>query len=53
MSIDESAPPAATPKGLGVIALERGLRLLMALRKDEGQKLSELARTTQLGCCAP
>ena len=48
MSIDESAPPAASPKGLGVNALERGLRLLMALRKDEGQKLSELARTTQL-----
>jgi DNA-binding IclR family transcriptional regulator len=48
MSIDESATPAASPKGLGVNALERGLRLLMALRKDEGQKLSELARTTQL-----
>ncbi|MGK6306154.1 IclR family transcriptional regulator [Variovorax sp. DT-64] len=48
MSINESTPQAASPKGLGVNALERGLRLLMALRKDEGQKLSDLARATQL-----
>lgn len=39
------AGPEATP---GVNALERGLRLLMALRKDEGQKLSDLARATAL-----
>ncbi|MGJ7490486.1 IclR family transcriptional regulator [Variovorax sp. ZT4R33] len=39
---------ATSAKGLGVNALERGLRLLMALRKDEGQKLSDLARATQL-----
>ncbi|MGJ7497333.1 IclR family transcriptional regulator [Variovorax sp. RT4R15] len=48
MSINGNTPDAASAKGLGVTALERGLRLLMALRKDEGQKLSDLARTTQL-----
>lgn len=32
----------------GANTLERGLRLLMALRKDEGQKLSDLARATTL-----
>jgi DNA-binding IclR family transcriptional regulator len=44
MSKNESNPTG----GLGVNALERGLRLLMALRKDEGQRLSELARATNL-----
>ncbi|RYF61321.1 MAG: IclR family transcriptional regulator [Comamonadaceae bacterium] len=34
--------------GLRVNALERGLRLLMALRYDEGQKLSDVARATSL-----
>ena len=34
--------------GLRVNALERGLRLLMALRYDEGQKLSDVARATGL-----
>lgn len=34
--------------GLRVNALERGLRLLMALRYDEGQKLSDLSRATGL-----
>lgn len=44
MSTNEAAPEVAP----GVNALERGLRLLMALRKDEGQKLSDLARATAL-----
>jgi DNA-binding IclR family transcriptional regulator len=42
---------ADTPEGesgLRVNALERGLRLLMALRYDEGQKLSDLSRATGL-----
>ncbi|SDO12154.1 IclR family transcriptional regulator [Polaromonas sp. JS666] len=34
--------------GIRVTALERGLRLLMALRYDEGKKLSDLARATDL-----
>jgi DNA-binding IclR family transcriptional regulator len=45
MSKDD--PPAGVA-GLRVNALERGLRLLMALRYDEGQKLSDLARATGL-----
>lgn len=44
MSTNETGSDAAP----GVNALERGLRLLMALRKDEGQKLSDLARATAL-----
>lgn len=48
MSIKESTPQAAAVKVPGVNTLERGLRLLMALRKDEGQKLSDLARATHL-----
>lgn len=35
-------------EGLRVTALERGLRLLMALRYDEGKKLSDLARVTDI-----
>jgi DNA-binding IclR family transcriptional regulator len=39
----------ALPKdGIRVTALERGLRLLMALRYDEGKKLSDLARATDI-----
>lgn len=47
MSMEEDV---TRPKkeGNGVNALERGLRLLMALRYDEGQKLSDLARATNL-----
>jgi DNA-binding IclR family transcriptional regulator len=48
VSIDETTPEAPSGKATGVTALERGLRLLMALRKDEGQKLSDLARATEL-----
>ncbi|WP_198084118.1 IclR family transcriptional regulator [Variovorax sp. E3] len=45
MSKEDS--PAGT-SALRVNALERGLRLLMALRYDKGQKLSEVARATGL-----
>jgi DNA-binding IclR family transcriptional regulator len=48
MSTEGSSPSPPAAQGLGVIALERGLRLLMALRKDQGQKLSDLARATNL-----
>lgn len=39
---------AVGESGLRVNALERGLRLLMALRYDEGHKLSDLSRATGL-----
>ena len=42
------ADTAVGESGLRVNALERGLRLLMALRYDEGQKLSDLSRATGL-----
>lgn len=42
------ADTSAGEPGLRVNALERGLRLLMALRYDEGQKLSDVARATGL-----
>lgn len=42
------ADMALGESGLRVNALERGLRLLMALRYDEGQKLSDLSRATGL-----
>jgi DNA-binding IclR family transcriptional regulator len=48
MSIEVSSQQPSSGQGLGVNALERGLRLLMALRYDEGQKLSDLARATNL-----
>lgn len=41
--------PEAVPKdGIRVTALERGLRLLMSLRYDEGKKLSDLSRATEI-----
>lgn len=43
-----SPAEASSTGSAGVNALERGLRLLMALRKDEGLRLSDLARVTQL-----
>ena len=43
-----SNPEALLKDGIRVTALERGLRLLMALRYDEGKKLSDLARATDI-----
>jgi DNA-binding IclR family transcriptional regulator len=48
MSINFDEFQSAAKEVPGVNTLERGLRLLMALRYDEGKRLSDLARATNL-----